>query len=445
MDRSIKGTFGAFRSLSQHIAFQFNGSAAFTKVKNSILKFGHSVVALAALRGGVVVTMAILANILHVREMGQLSAVYSVVVAGAQIIGYALNVLALDLAKDATADADGESRMALSCSISWLIISLFIICSGLFAQSAIRSLLFSNIITPTLFTIGLFWLCGIAFEMMAVAAAVGRQKMPIMAAAGALQCTLMITLTPVIVWKFGEIGMAAIAAISMTSGLLVFGAMKPWKSLHQISDLLKEIHLKIPKVIGPSILAALFLTALNVLLIYQISRISDPFFQLAVFSVCLQIISIFSFFPQVLYNITISNFYRPGYSKDARFSILINGSLVSLLFCGLLALSIDIFSTKILTLYGSQYIGAVDAVALIGLILIAQGPLQILTQHYVAEEKQWELAAFCAASTALGYTFFLWQPDPSASAMLKALLVANFSRGLMVMVSLFLARQHIAR
>ena len=392
------------------------------------MTISHSVIALGSLRGGIVMAMMIVANLVTVQHMGEISAVYAVVAAGAQIFGYALSNLALHASKDADASPEMDSQIALACFSFWLCSALLIFGVGVFMETAVRVALFNKAVSPFSFQVGVLWLCGMTLEIMAVGIAMGRQKMTNMARFGVLQALLYLFVTPIAIIFFGYEGFIVLALLSYVSGLLIIFSMKPFKYgfyLYQISN--KFIN-NLSSIIGPSILVAISAVSLNLYIVNQITLFENSLYNLAVFAICMQIFSIFSFIPQIIYTSFTSILYNNFAASKNVYRHLLTGSFISLLSCGLAAAVMYATKNNITLLFGQSYREAGPTLVVVSLLLVVQGPLQILTQTYVLHDRQWYLTFISFLSSAAGMAYFASQDAKTSVTMAASLLVAALCR-----------------
>lgn len=401
---------------------------------NNLVTLSDSAIANASLRGGVVVTMAIMANQLSLSNLGEIGAVYIYVVAFAQIFGYSLNILALDIAKDNNEPANAAHNTGAICLFYWVIfctIMLFVIFGF---QSIIQSFIFNDIVSRNSIIVGALWLCGMSSELMATGIAISSGRLRLLAIAGVIQACSMLILVPLAVYLFGFNGFSIIAFCSFISGIIIMFSTQFWRTQMTMMDLIKSAREKLSNVIGPSIIAAIGVTLLNVFLVYRISYEYNSLEELAYFTICMQIISILNFFPQLIYSFTITKFY----AKNAivkKMMILIRGFLFSTIICIIAAIIIYILRFEILKIYGQSNLIMSYSLVMAGAVLIIQGPLQILSQRFIMLNKQWYLAFISLFSTFVGYFFFIYQDIMSSYYMILSIFIANCVRLTLISLS----------
>ena len=171
-------------------------------VRDNLARIADNIVALLALRGGIACTLIVIANMVEVQQMGRISAIYTTVTAAAQIIGYALNVLAFDLEHTKKEDDNNwASTAALTCLLCWFGMASLIIVAAILTTNSFRITLFHDLVSPALYILGAIWLCAVALEMMCLGLAMVSGRMRLMAKLGVSQAILMLLATTIAIAK----------------------------------------------------------------------------------------------------------------------------------------------------------------------------------------------------------------------------------------------------
>lgn len=402
-------------------------------MRNKLASITDNVITLVALRGGIACALVIIANMVEVQQMGKISAIYATVTAVAQIIGYALSILAFDLESIKKETKNWISVVALTCFLCWLTMAAFIILVAVLTTNSFRTAFFHDLASPKLYILGAFWLCAVALEMMCLGLAMVSGRMRLMARLGVFQAGFMLSATTVAIALYGYEGIAATVAVSFFSGTALLITMKPWRAIGSIKQIAQSLPTKMKTVLGPSTAAALFLSSLNMLLISDIAESNNSATELAFFAVSMQIIAILSFIPQIIYGTIISNTIGLSFLEKNYFYV--KGYFLSLVICSFIFVVLLFSKDYILYIFGDEYTSSSKNIVIVGLILIAQGPLQILTQRFINEQRQLLLAFICFLSTVSGYIFFIYYDVRSSYAMLLAIMASNFIRLALVALS----------
>lgn len=83
---------------------------------------------------------------------------------------------------------------------------------------------------------------------------------------------------------------------------------------------------------------------------------------------------------------------------------------------------------NIMLLFGRSYREAGPTLVVVSMLLVVQGPLQILTQTYVLHDRQWHLTFISFLSSAAGIAYFACQDFKTSVTMAASLLVAALCR-----------------
>lgn len=395
-------------------------------MKNKIAIVADNIVALVALRGGIACTLIIMANMFNVQQMGKISAIYTTVTAIAQIIGYPLATLAYDLANTNKRDMTFINVAALTCLICWLSVACLIIFLAVITVGSFRVAFFHSLASPALYLTGAFWLCAVALEIMCHSLAMVTGRIRLMAQLSVLQAVLMAGGTFAAISMYGHRGVVATVIASFFSSAMLLLAMQPWRALGFIRRIVRSLIGKMRGVLGPSTMAALFLSGLNIILVGKVTGSENSTLNLTRFAISMQILSICSFIPQILFGITMSK--MPTLNQDEKLPYLYKGYFFSLCVCIIISLLVFANKVEIFSIYGQSFKYYYCETILLSLILVVQAPLQILSQRFTIEQRQWKLTIICLVSSVAGYLFFLVYGVLSSSAMLAALLVASAVR-----------------
>ena len=97
-------------------------------MKNNISDIFFNTVSISALRGGLFLSIFLISQQSSLAQFGQISAIYVFVVSGAQIIGYCLSTVALDLSVESQHKKNNISLISIKyylIDIEYLNISFF--------------------------------------------------------------------------------------------------------------------------------------------------------------------------------------------------------------------------------------------------------------------------------------------------------------------------------
>lgn len=375
-----------------------------------------------ALRGSNVVLLLVLSHFLSLKEYGELSAVYVIVTAGAQIVGAPLAALILRVQR-----SEGLEVCSRDAFFWWLAGAVPIVTTGIFISQGVAAEALGYFNGPML-VLAALWMCAMGLELMSAALAIAHGRVALLAISSIVQATMVVTVASVAVLAVGPAGLLAIPVCGAIAGAVVVWRTLIWSSVVEgLKSWKKRIRSELRTIIAPTAITAVVVTALSVALVAMAAGPSAHQ-EIALFGIGMQIVGISTFIPQVLASSALDAGHRAAREGRSWRKVLSRWALLSAGVSGILGIIVALGGRVVSLAYGDAYVLSWPASLACGALVAFLGPVNVLSHFFVMEGRQWLTAAGSFASTVLAVTWFALQPEQSAVLMLSALLISNVFR-----------------